>query len=119
MSRPRFLADHALTEHIVTGVVRRESTLEFGRGRDLAMRERSDAEGLAYVADNRWIVISHDVNPMPNAAYERSRSGQKMAGLLMVKQRAPVGLIVDSLLLIWSASAAAEWEGHVCFFPLH
>ncbi len=29
MSRPRFLADHDLNEHIVTGVLRREPAAEF------------------------------------------------------------------------------------------
>jgi Domain of unknown function (DUF5615) len=117
MSQPRFLADHDLNEHIVTGVLRREPTLEFGRVRDLEMSERSDAEVLAYAAAHRLIVISHDVNTMPSAAYERIRSGQKMSGLLMVKQSDPVGLIVASILLIWSASEAEEWESQVCSLP--
>ena len=35
MSRPRFLADHDLNEHIVAGVLRREPTLEWVRVRDV------------------------------------------------------------------------------------
>jgi hypothetical protein len=37
----------------------------------------------------------------------------------MVKQSAPVGVIITCLILIWSASEAEEWENHVCFLPLH
>jgi hypothetical protein len=55
---------------------------------------------------------------MPRAAYALMRSGQKMSGLLMVKQSDPVGPIIACLVLIWSASEAEEWENQVCFLPL-
>jgi hypothetical protein len=82
------------------------------------MSERSDAEVLAYAAEHGFIVVSHDVNTMPRAAYALMRSGQKMSGLLMVKQSDPVGPIIACLVLIWSASEAEEWENQVCFLPL-
>ena len=37
MSRPRFLADHDLNEHIVSGVLRQEPLIDFLRVRDLGM----------------------------------------------------------------------------------
>jgi hypothetical protein len=119
MSRPRFLADHDLNEQIVTGVLRREPALACVRARDVGMSERPDAEVLVYAADNGFIVVSHDVNTMPSAAYGRMSSGQKMSGLLMVKQSDPVGAIISCLIVIWSASEAEEWENQVCFLPLH
>jgi hypothetical protein len=61
MSRPRFLADNDLNEHIVDGVLRREPTLE-----------------------------------------------EFMPGLLMVHQFQPP--VIDSLVLIWSASEAEDWK---------
>ena len=81
MSRPRFLADHDLNEHIVAGVLRREPTLEWVRVRDVGMSERTDAEVLAYGADHGFLVVSHDINTMPSAAYTRMRAGQKTSGL--------------------------------------
>ena len=119
MSRPRFLADHDLNEQIVTGVWRREPALECVRARDVGMSERPDAEVLAYAADNGFIVVSHDVNTMPSEAYGRMSSGQKMSGLLMVKQSDPVGAIISCLILVRAASDAEEWENQVCFLPLH
>jgi hypothetical protein len=73
MSRPRFLADHDLNEHILTGTLRREPALECVRARDVGMSKRSDAAVLAYAADHGFIVVSHDVNTMPSAAYARMR----------------------------------------------
>ena len=106
MSRPRFLADHDRNEQIVTGVLRREPALEFVRAPDVAMSERPDAEVLVYAADNGFIVVSHDVNTMPSAAYGRMSSGQTLSGLLMVKQSDPVGTIISCLIMIWFASEA-------------
>ena len=118
MSRPRFLADHDLNEHSVSGVLRREPALEWVRVRDVEMSERTDAEVVAYAADHGFLVVSHDINTMPSAAYARMIAGQKMSGLLMVKQSDPVGPVIASLVLIWSASEPEEWENYVCFLPL-
>lgn len=113
MSRPRFFADHDLNEHLVRGVVRREPAIEFIRAHNIGMHERSDAEVLAYAAEHQMLVISHDVNTMPANAYTHIRAGAPMAGLLMVKQSDPVGMVIDDLILIWSASKAG-----VGFLPL-
>ena len=118
MSRPRFLSDHDLNEHIVTGVLRREPSLKWVRMRDVGLSDRSDAEVLTYASYHGYIVVSHDVNTMPSAAYERINAELKMSGLLMVNQRDPIGPIIESLLLIWSASEAEEWENQVGFLPI-
>ena len=47
MSRPRFLADHDLNEHIIDGVLRREPAVEFVRLRDVGLGDRPDSEVLA------------------------------------------------------------------------
>jgi hypothetical protein len=118
MSRPRFLADHDLNEHIVDGVLRREPALEFVRARDVGLSDRPDAEVLAYAAANGFLVVSHDVNTMPAEAYARVAAAQPMPGLLMVHQAQPIAPIIDTLVLIWSASEAEEWQDQVRFLPL-
>jgi hypothetical protein len=112
------LADHDFNEHIVVGVRRREPTIEFSRVRDLGMSDLPDAEILEYADRQRLIVVSHDVNTMPAAAYGRFMAGKTTAGLLMVQQTNPVRVIIEHLLLIWSASEAEEWNNQVCFLPL-
>ena len=117
MSRPKFLADHDLNEHIVIGVLRRAPGVEFNRVRDVGLTDRSDADILEYAAEHGFIVVSHDVNTMPAAAYDRLAAGKAIAGLLMVQQTYPIGPIIENLILIWSASEAEEWENQVCFLP--
>jgi hypothetical protein len=118
MSRPRFLADHDLNEHIVTGALRQEPVMEFSRVRDLGMSEWSDAEILDYSEQERLLVVSHDVNTMPAAAYARLAEGQSFPDLFMVQQTSPIGPVIESLLTIWAASELEEWKDRVVFLPL-
>jgi len=118
MTRPKFLADHDCNEHIIIGVQRRESAIEFSRVRDIGLSDQPDAEILAYADRHGFIVVSHDVNTMPAEAYARLSAGKTIAGLLMVQQTHPVGAIIENLIVIWSASEAEEWQNQVCFLPL-
>ena len=118
MTHPRFLSDHDLNEHIVAGVLRQEPLVEWIRVRDVGLSDRSDSDVLGYAADHGYIVVSHDVNTMPSAAYDRMNVGLKMSGLLMVKQRDPIGPIITSLMLIWSASNSEEWDNQIGFLPI-
>src|SRR5262249_602050 len=118
MSRPRFLADHDLNEHIIDGVRRREPAVEFVRAREVGLADRPDPEVLADAAPQGLIGVSHDVNTMPAHAWDRLATGQLLSGLLMVPQTHSIGPIIDNLVLIWSASEAEEWQGQVCFLPL-
>ena len=118
MSRPKFLADHDLNEQIVVGVLRRAPTLEFRRVRELGFEERNDAFLLDYAAAQGFIVVSHDVNTMPAAAYERLAEGRGITGLFMVQQSLPIGPIIDDLCLVWSASELEEWANQVVFLPI-
>ena len=55
MSRPQFLADHDLNEHIVTGVLLSEPLIRFLRVRDLGMSESSDAEVLKHAEQKDFL----------------------------------------------------------------
>jgi predicted nuclease of predicted toxin-antitoxin system len=95
MSRPRLLADNDLNDAIVVDVRRREPAAEFARLRDLGLATRSDPEVLDFAARENWIVVSHDVNTMREAASARLASGLSMSGLLLAHQRTPVSPIID------------------------
>jgi hypothetical protein len=118
MSRPRFLADHDFNEHIISGVLRREPVLEITRARHVDLDDRPDREVLEQAAALGLIVLTHDVNTMTKAAYERISSGLPMAGLFPVSQAVPVAEVIDDLLLVWAASEAEEWKDVVQHLPL-
>ena len=59
----------------MAGVLHREPALQWVRVRDIGMSEHTDAEVLAYAADHGFLMVSHDINTMPNAAYTRMSAG--------------------------------------------
>lgn len=118
MSRLRFLADHDLNEHIIDGIERREPALEIIRARDVGLGDKPDSKVFAYAANEGFVVVSHDVNTMPAQAYARIAAATKMYGLFMVRQTQPIAAVIESLVLIWSASEAEEWQDQVRFLPL-
>src|SRR5437870_3159488 len=96
MSRPRFLADHDLNEHVIDGVLRREPALEFLRVRDVGLSASPDAEVLAFAADHGFLLVSHDVNTMPAHAHARVAAGLPLRGLLMVRQAQPIAPVIET-----------------------
>ena len=118
MSRPRFLADNDLNDAIVRGTLRREPAIEFARLREFGLEELPDVDVLRFAAREGWIVVSHDVNTMTAAAYTLLAAHEPIGGLLLVHQASAVAPILDSLVLIWTASEAEEWIGLVEFLPL-
>jgi hypothetical protein len=118
MSRPRFLADHDLNEHIVAGVLRREPAIEFVPVRELGMSGHADEAILEYAEREKFLVVSHDVNTMPAAAHARLAGGRSFPGMFMVQQTLPIGPVIEDLVLIWSSSELEEWKDQVVFLPL-
>ncbi|SRR6266478_5267251 len=78
MSRPRFLANHDLTEAIVLGLARREPAIQFHRLRELGLANRPDTEVLEFAAREGFLLVSHDVNTMTAHASQRIASGLLM-----------------------------------------
>ncbi len=117
MSRPRFLADQDLNEHIVEGVRRREPTVEFVLARDVGMKDSPDPDVLEYAATNGFLLVSHDASTMPAHAYRRIADGKLVPGVFIAHQLRAIGAALDELVLIWAASEAEEWRNQVNFLP--
>lgn len=73
MSRPRFLADHDLNQHIVAGVLRREPVVTFVTSRELRLERSPDAAVLEFAASESLVVVSHDASTMTAAAFAHVR----------------------------------------------
>jgi hypothetical protein len=116
MSRPTFLADNDFNEDIFQGVARTQPKVQITRLRDVDLATSSDANVLEWAAQQNHILLSHDVNTMSAAAVERLALNKRLTGLMLVHQRPLViRAVIESLLLIWSASEAEEWHGQVIF----
>jgi hypothetical protein len=114
----RFLADADLNRAIVSGVVRREPSLDFLTALAAGLRGMNDPEVLALAAERQRVLVSHDVGTMP-AHFRAFRSaGRQNSGVFLISQSLDVGTAIDELLLIWLASEASEWEDRLVWLPL-
>jgi hypothetical protein len=73
---------------------------------------------LAWAAREGRVLLTHDVATLINDAYGRVRAGEAMPGLFVVGHGAPIGAVIEDLLLLVECSLAGEWEGHILYLPL-
>jgi hypothetical protein len=111
----RFLADADLNRATVSGVQRRERSLDFLTAQAAGLRGMNDPDVLALAAERQRAVVSHDVGTMPAHFRAFRNAGKHSSGVFLIPQSLDVGTVIDELLLIWMAS---EWEDRLVWLPL-
>jgi hypothetical protein len=114
----RFLVDEDFDNDILRGLVRRLPDLDIVRVQDVDLAGSKDPEVLEWAAQERRVLLTHDVSTMTAEAAERIRAGRPMPGLFAVPQSLPVGKAIEDIVLIAECSLEGEWEGQVRFLPL-
>ena len=114
----RLLADENLNHHIVRGLRRRQPTVDIVRVQDVGLTGTDDPTVLAWAAARGRVVITHDVSTMTHFAIQRIEAGEPMPGVFEIPLSAPVGQVIDDLLLLVECSLDGEWEGQVRYLPL-
>lgn len=114
----RWLADENFNNDIVRALFRRNPALEIVRAQDVGLTGADDPRLLAWAAETKPTVLTHDVSTMTAYAYERVRSGQNMPGVFEISRDVPIRIAIEDILLIEECSGPDEWEGHVVYLPL-
>ena len=118
MSRVKYLFDEDLNGRIVRGVRRRISDLDSRTVQEIGLPEASDPTVLDWAASQGRIVVTHDHRTMRPCAEDRLKAGSPMTGLILVRQTAALGQVIDDLVLIAEATTAEEWKGTIVFLAL-
>ena len=118
MSRVKYLFDEDLNGRIVRGVRRRISDLDSRTVPETDLPQATDPAVLDWAADQGRVVITHDHRTMRPCAEDRLKTGLPMTGLILVRQTAALGQVIDDLVLVVEASTAEEWNGTIVFVPL-
>jgi predicted nuclease of predicted toxin-antitoxin system len=113
----RFLADADLNQAIVKGVREREPALDLMSATEGLLEGLSDPDVLAFATAENRILISHDTSAMPVHFVKLLGMGGHSPGILLVRQRASLGQIIDAILILWSASAPEEWIDQIHYLP--
>lgn len=114
----RFAADENLNRKLVTGLQRRTKTLDIVRVQDAGLRGANDPTVLAWAAEEKRILLTHDVATMSRYAYDRVEAGLPMPGVFEIPTSLPLALGIEELVLIAEVSLDGEWEGQVRYLPL-
>jgi hypothetical protein len=114
----RFLADADLNGAIVSGVLRREPSVDFLTAKVAGLRGMHDLGVLALAAESQRVLVSHDISTMPPHFRALRKAGRDISGVFSIHQSLDVGMAIDELLLIWLTSQASEWENRLAWLPL-
>jgi len=114
----RFLADADLNKSIVTGVLRREPAIDFLSAQAAGLRQFSDPDVLALAAQQRRVLVSHDVGTMPAHFREFRLNGRRSSGVFLIPQSQGVRPAIDELVPIWLISEASEWDNRLVWLPI-
>src|SRR5215468_9960610 len=113
----RFQADADLDQTLVTALLRREPSIDFQTASAAGLADLDDMEVLGIAARDGRILVSHDSRTMPHH-FATFLQSQTSAGLLIVPQHLTLVVVVEDLLLIWSASSPEEWVNRICYLAL-
>jgi predicted nuclease of predicted toxin-antitoxin system len=113
----RYQADADLNQAIVTGVLRKEPTVDFQTAYAAKLEGVQDIEVLAIAAKQKRILVSHDRRTMPSEFAEFIVNNQS-SGVLIVSRKVPIEITIEELILIWAVSSAEEWINRIAKIPL-
>ena len=113
----RYQADADLNEDIVTGVRRRTPEIDFQTAQEARFENLEDPEVLALAAQSGRILVTHDRRTMPTH-FGTFIEMQQSPGLFIISQRADLLLVIEELILIWTASETEEYINSLRTLPL-
>ena len=114
----RLAADENFNHNIVRGLIRREPALDIVLIQDTPLAGADDPAVLAWTARTGRVLLTHDVATITRYAWERVEADLSMPGVFEVDQQAPLGTVIDDLLLLARFSLEHEWDHRICFVPL-
>src|SRR5215472_2954749 len=97
----RFLADADLKQHIVSGCLRIEPSMDFLSANDAGIHGLPDPDVLAVAAEQNRILVTHDFRTMPRHFGTFIESGQSCPGIFLVHQRTQLSSAIEAPVLIW------------------
>ncbi|EKV03653.1 hypothetical protein Lepto7375DRAFT_5963 [Leptolyngbya sp. PCC 7375] len=114
----KLLADENFDNTIIRGLIRRDSKINIVRVQDVKLSGENDPTVLAWAAQEQRVLLTHDVATITKYAYERVTKGYPMPGVIEVRTDAPIGQVIEDILLILGCIAKGELEGQILYLPL-
>jgi len=113
----RFLGDWDLNRDIVTGIIRREPSIDFKTGAAAKLSGLTDSQVLEFAATERRLLVTHDRSSMPRH-FARFVEQSHSPGVVVVSQQLAIRQAIEDLVLIWHCSAPEDWVDVLDYLPL-
>ncbi len=114
----KLLIDENLDQRILRGLQLRVPGLSYTLVQETVLAGAQDAALLEWAAGNQHTLVTHDRKTMLKAVYQRMRSGQKTAGLVIVRKEQPLIRAIEDLVLLVESCTERDLENQVVFIPL-
>jgi Domain of unknown function (DUF5615) len=119
--KPRFLNDVTFNARIVVGLRRIAPTVDLITAQSAGFQITPDPELLAEARQLNRILLTHDINTMPNhfATFLAGLAESEYSpGVMLVAQELAIGVAIQELYEVWSCSDHEEWRDLFTYLPL-
>ena len=119
--KPRFLTDVNVNARIVVGLRRIVPTVDLITAQSAGFHTTPDSELLAEARQLNRILLTHDINTMPDhfASFLASLAEDEHSpGVMLVAQELAIGIAIQELYEVWSCSTHEEWRDLFTYLPL-
>ena len=113
----KLLADENFNNAVVRGLLRRIPELNLVRVQDVGLSGVDDPTILDWAAQEARILLTHDVSTITRYAYDRVRQGQTMSGVIEVSANAPIGRVIEDMLILIECGREGELEDQIQYLP--
>ena len=113
----RFQADEDFNAKIISGLLRREPSLDIQTAKSAGILGLNDPQVLAVASGAGRILVSHDRETMPTH-FRLFVTESSSPGLLIVSQTLEIREVIEQILLVWAASEEYEWRDQIGYIPL-
>ncbi len=114
----RFLTDEDFDRDILRGVFRHLPGLDVVRVQDVGLMAVEDSIILAWAALESRVMLTHDVNTMNASAFQRTREGLPMPGVIAVRRLAPIAAAISDLVYVLQVGIESDYRDQVRYVPL-
>jgi GAF domain-containing protein len=114
----RLLADENFNGDVLEALMRAEPTLDVIRAQDIELYQSPDPIVLEWAAREGRILLTHDVKTMTRFAADRIKADLPMPGVIEVRIRSPIGIVVEDILIVLLTSRPGELNNRVIYVPL-
>ncbi|MGK7946379.1 MAG: DUF5615 family PIN-like protein [Microcystaceae cyanobacterium] len=101
----------------ILGLLRRNSNIDILRVQDIGLSGEDDPTILSWAANEKRILLTHDVATITHYAYERLRNNLSMSGVIEINTNASIGRVIEDLLFIVECGVEKDLEGQIYYLP--